>query len=67
MTERQDDSNRLRFRPIGYISSPFTEKKGTPRQPGICIDSRGKIVLSNSVFTNPGHTLDGLEQYSHMW
>ncbi|CAG9834267.1 unnamed protein product [Diabrotica balteata] len=52
---------------IGKISTKFPEKRGTPRQPGICKDMTAKLVLDNNVFTNPEHALDGLQEYSHMW
>ncbi|XP_049831896.1 tRNA (adenine(37)-N6)-methyltransferase [Schistocerca gregaria] len=60
-----DDS--LTLHPIGTISTWFPAKRGTPRQPGICASSRGKLTLSNTVFTNPEHALEGLEEFSHMW
>jgi hypothetical protein len=55
------------LRPIGVISTWFPEKKGTPRQAGICVNMQGKLALFNSVFTNPEHALEGLEGFSHMW
>ncbi|XP_021914680.1 tRNA (adenine(37)-N6)-methyltransferase-like isoform X2 [Zootermopsis nevadensis] len=55
------------LRPIGVVSTWFPEKRGTPRQPGICVNSQGKLTLFNSVFTNPEHALEGLEGFSHMW
>jgi hypothetical protein len=55
------------LRPIGVISTWFPEKKGVPRQPGICVNSQGRLALFNSVFTNPEHALEGLEGFSHMW
>lgn len=66
-TNEENDDSSLVFQPIGLISSSFQEKRGTPRQPGICINSSGKITLFHSVFTNPSHALEGLEQFSHMW
>uniref|UniRef100_A0A1Y1NLL2 TsaA-like domain-containing protein n=1 Tax=Photinus pyralis TaxID=7054 RepID=A0A1Y1NLL2_PHOPY len=51
---------------IGTIHTHFPEKRGTPRQPGICSDTTAKLTL-NEVFTNPSHALDGLQEYSHMW
>nr|CAD7452575.1 unnamed protein product [Timema tahoe] len=54
-------------RPIGLVSTWFPEKRATPRQPGICASSQGKLTLYNSVFTNPEHALEGLECFSHMW
>lgn len=52
---------------IGIIHTDFPEKKCTPRQPGICANVTAKIILDNSVFTNPEHALQGLEEFSHMW
>ncbi|XP_017160232.1 tRNA (adenine(37)-N6)-methyltransferase isoform X1 [Poecilia reticulata] len=53
--------------PIGYISSCFSVKNGTPRQPTICGPSRAQLRIQQSVFNNPEHALVGLEQYSHVW
>lgn len=53
--------------PIGYISSCFSMKNGTPRQPTICGPSRAELRIQQSVFNNPDHALVGLEQYSHVW
>ncbi|XP_026878559.2 tRNA (adenine(37)-N6)-methyltransferase isoform X1 [Electrophorus electricus] len=53
--------------PVGYISSCFANKSGTPRQPGICTSSRASLQLRASVFNNPEHALAGLDQYSHVW
>nr|CAI5818047.1 unnamed protein product [Callosobruchus analis] len=52
---------------IGMITTSFPEKRGTPRQPGICSDMIAKLTLSKDVFTNPAHTLEGLQEFSHMW
>lgn len=53
--------------PIGYISSCFSVKNGTPRQPTICGPSRATLSIQQSVFNNPEHALLGLEHYSHVW
>ncbi|XP_072241057.1 tRNA (adenine(37)-N6)-methyltransferase [Leuresthes tenuis] len=53
--------------PIGYISSCFSMKNGTPRQPTVCGPSRAQLRLRQSVFNNPEHALEGLQQYSHVW
>ncbi|KAM8879109.1 tRNA (adenine(37)-N6)-methyltransferase isoform 2-T2 [Spinachia spinachia] len=53
--------------PIGYITSCFSVKNGTPRQPTICGPSRAELRIHQSVFNNPEHALVGLEQYSHVW
>lgn len=61
------EENGVTMSEIGIIKTNFPEKRGIPRQPNICSDSIGKLVLSNDVFTNPEHSLEGLEEYSHMW
>lgn len=57
----------LEMSPIGVVNSWYPEKRGTPRQPGVSGSARGKLTLYNTVFTNPEHALEGLEEYSHMW
>ncbi|EFN84634.1 Nef-associated protein 1 [Harpegnathos saltator] len=57
----------LKLKPIGVISTWFPNKRATPRQPGICGKVPGKLTLYNSVFTNPDHALQGLQDFSHMW
>ncbi|XP_034246652.1 tRNA (adenine(37)-N6)-methyltransferase isoform X2 [Thrips palmi] len=62
-----NEVNALEMAPIGIVNSWFPEKRGTPRQPGVSGSARGKLTLYNTVFTNPEHALEGLEEYSHMW
>ncbi|XP_073990568.1 tRNA (adenine(37)-N6)-methyltransferase [Rhodnius prolixus] len=52
---------------IGTMSTEFPCKKGVPRQPGLVPSCKGSLTISNSVFTNPHHSLDGLNAFSHMW
>ncbi len=52
------------FKPIGTVESPFKEKFGTPRQPGLVKESRGSILLRDDL--NPD-ALEGLAEYSHVW
>ncbi|XP_051993276.1 tRNA (adenine(37)-N6)-methyltransferase [Xyrauchen texanus] len=61
------EQGRIHTLPIGYISSCFAVKNGTPRQPTICSSSRASLKIDPSVFNNPEHSLIGLEQYSHIW
>ncbi|XP_076102294.1 tRNA (adenine(37)-N6)-methyltransferase-like [Mytilus galloprovincialis] len=55
------------MKPIGYVSSVFTYKNGTPRQPALCPYARGTITIDKSIFTNPEHSLEDLEEFSHVW
>ena len=50
---------------IGRVRTCFREKNGTPRQPGLCPTASGTIQIE--AFTNPSHSLEGLEEYSHAW
>ncbi|KAJ8281445.1 hypothetical protein GJAV_G00067800 [Gymnothorax javanicus] len=61
------EKGNIKTVPIGYISSCFPGKNGTPRQPSICGQSRATLRIETSVFNNPHHALVGLEQYSHVW
>ena len=51
---------------IGTMRTCFREKNGTPRQPGLCPGATGTIRIEGT-FTNPHHSLEGLEDYSHAW
>jgi tRNA (Thr-GGU) A37 N-methylase len=53
--------------PIGFVSSIFTFKNGTPRQPSLCPYARGTLVIEKSLFNNPEHSLEDLDQFSHVW
>lgn len=55
------------IKPIGFISSLFCHKRGTPRQPTICPHARGVLTLDRVVVNNPQYTLEGLEEFSHIW
>jgi tRNA-Thr(GGU) m(6)t(6)A37 methyltransferase TsaA len=55
----------LEIEPIGYIQSPFGEKFGAPRQPGLAPSVRSYIELV-APYNDPD-TLRGIEQCSHLW
>ncbi|KAL4239540.1 hypothetical protein ACF0H5_000354 [Mactra antiquata] len=55
------------IKPIGYMKSPFTFKNGTPRQQSICQQAKGIITIEKNIFNNPEHSLEGLEEFSHVW
>ena len=50
---------------IGRIKTCFKEKNGTPRQPSLCTKATGTLVIEG--FSNPAHSLEGLDEYSHIW
>ncbi|EDW74530.2 uncharacterized protein Dwil_GK21968, isoform B [Drosophila willistoni] len=55
------------FRPIGLIRTDFPEKRAVPRQSSVGNRLRSVLHLNSDVFTNPEHSLDGLEDFSHLW
>ena len=60
-----DHSDRFEFRPIAHIRTPFGEKFGVPRQPGLTPAARGRIELLPD-FAVPG-ALAELSGFSHLW
>ena len=53
------------FAPIGIVHSPFKEKFGVPRQPGIATAARATLELLPPY--DREETLEGLEGFSHVW
>lgn len=51
--------------PIGFILSPFKEKFGIPRQPGLCNAAIGSIKLSGE--SNNEMAVKDLALHSHIW
>lgn len=56
------------IKPIGYVKTDFTEKRAVPRQAIIGDSILSHIELSKNVFSsNPEQSLEGLEDFSHIW
>jgi tRNA-Thr(GGU) m(6)t(6)A37 methyltransferase TsaA len=53
------------FSPIGILHSPFREKFGIPRQPGLAPHAISRLTLLPA-FANDA-CLDGLAGFSHLW
>ncbi len=53
------------FSPIGTISSPYKEKFGIPRQPGLVTEARTTLTLLPPY--NQPEAVRGLEGFSHVW
>ncbi len=51
--------------PIGRVESPYVEKFGAPRQPGLVKAALGKLCLSADYAK--AEALEGLEGFSHLW
>ncbi len=58
-------SSPLTMTPIAIAHSPFAEKFGIPRQPGIAPSAQGIIELLEPY--NRPESVRGLEGYSHIW
>ena len=56
---------KFSLEPIGFISSCFTEKFGTPRQPGLVPSAEARLRLIGP-FNRP-EMVRGLESFSHIW
>jgi tRNA-Thr(GGU) m(6)t(6)A37 methyltransferase TsaA len=50
---------------IGLISTPFRQKFGIPRQPGLATAAMGKIHIASPY--SDINAFRGLEQFSHIW
>ena len=55
----------INIQPIGKISTPYKEKFGIPRQPGLVKSAEGQIIFFEE-FNDPNY-LRGIEQFSHLW
>jgi len=60
------ESKEGNLAPIGYIECCFRERNGTPRQGTLVPNGRGILRLRLPLM-DASHTLEGLDQYSHIW
>ncbi|TNC80730.1 MAG: tRNA (N6-threonylcarbamoyladenosine(37)-N6)-methyltransferase TrmO [Oleiphilus sp.] len=58
-------NQQLVLQPLGYVRSPFKEKFGLPRQPGLITAVNAHIQISPE-FADP-ESFSGLEEFSHIW
>jgi len=52
------------YPPIGHVRSCFLDCQSTPRQPGLAPACRAELILDKGTSI---HTLEGLEEHSHVW
>lgn len=57
--------DKLSIEVIGHINSCFTEKFGTPRQPGLAPSAQARLRLVEPF--NREEMVRGLEEFSHIW
>lgn len=51
--------------PIGYLTTPFGDRFGIPRQPGLAPHARGQLRLLQPY--DRAETVRGLDAFSHVW
>src|SRR3982750_4472766 len=56
---------RFDFEAIGIAHTPFTQRFGIPRQPGLVPDARG--ILKINPHPDFQYALKSLEKFSHIW
>lgn len=57
--------DRVEMKILARVETPFEERFGTPRQPGLVPAARGRIVFEEE-FRQPD-LLRGIEEFSHLW
>ncbi|KAJ3120881.1 hypothetical protein HK100_012610 [Physocladia obscura] len=58
------DEAFLRVAIIGHITSPYSTRNGTPRQPSLVPSAKARLVLQKSI---PKSSLQALSEFSHAW
>jgi tRNA-Thr(GGU) m(6)t(6)A37 methyltransferase TsaA len=56
---------RFRFEAIGHIESPYTDKFGIPRQPGLARSAEARLVLAPPFARE--EAFKGIQGFSHVW
>lgn len=57
--------NGYNYRPIGFVESPFRERRGTPRQPMLVTAATGRIRMVKQLI-QPEHFAE-IKEFSHIW
>jgi tRNA-Thr(GGU) m(6)t(6)A37 methyltransferase TsaA len=63
--EENKECNDMEMKPIGFVESAFRDRRGVPRQGNLIQSSRARLKFLP--FIHPKLSLEGLEQYSHVW
>ncbi|KAI9348673.1 TsaA-like domain-containing protein [Obelidium mucronatum] len=59
-----NNSNYLPVALIGSITSPYSTRNGTPRQPALVPSARARLTLHKNI---PKASLQSLQEFSHAW
>ncbi|GAB6041773.1 tRNA (N6-threonylcarbamoyladenosine(37)-N6)-methyltransferase TrmO [Endothiovibrio diazotrophicus] len=57
--------NKITLEPVAVVRSPFTDKFGVPRQPGLVPEARATVELLAPY--DREEALRGIEAFSHLW
>lgn len=57
--------NDYNLKPIAHVSSPFKDKFGLPRQPGLITAANAELIFTPP-YDDPT-AFEGLEAFSHLW
>jgi tRNA-Thr(GGU) m(6)t(6)A37 methyltransferase TsaA len=63
--QQNDNMAQYTFSAIGTLHSPFREKFGIPRQPGLTPHAISRLVLAPAYAT--AECVEGLSGFSHLW
>lgn len=61
----ENDASGYRMDPIGYIESPYNERRGTPRQPMLVPAAHGRIRFVKQKIQ--AEHFQELNEFSHVW
>ncbi|RUO38851.1 tRNA (N6-threonylcarbamoyladenosine(37)-N6)-methyltransferase TrmO [Aliidiomarina shirensis] len=64
-SSKNSENSEYRFKPIGFIESPYRQKFAIPRQPGLVPSARG-IIHFTEEFAH-SDCVRGIEAFSHLW
>ena len=65
MTDDAPHNHPLQMTPIGFVRSPFREKFGIPRQPGLLADVESDLIITAPFGT--ANAFRNLSGFSHLW
>ncbi|KAG5677321.1 hypothetical protein PVAND_007090 [Polypedilum vanderplanki] len=57
----------IQFKSVGIIRTIFNEKRAIPRQANIAETILSKIEINKNLFSNPEHSIENLNDFSHIW
>lgn len=63
--ENRVDIIDYHYEPIGFVRSPYRDRFGVPRQPGLAPAARAFLELAPK--WQPESSLEGLSEFSHLW